>query len=205
VVDAEGSHATWSEFEAAEPEAARSGRDLLQLGLAYLGTVRRSGFPRITPISPVFAGGRIWATVVRSTPKCAELASDGRYALHALPGPEQQEFALTGTAIAADDADTRELLRASSEEQGVVWDDQDAVFELRIASAFWAEYSTGPNAELVATRRIWKATSSGGGGETRDQPHRSDVAEGAGGTERSPQRTEGEVRVEALEVEAPRG
>ena len=47
---------TWSEFAAREPELAASGRSLLYqygVGLAFLGTVRRDGGPRLHPMCPI--------------------------------------------------------------------------------------------------------------------------------------------------------
>jgi hypothetical protein len=151
---------TWTLFAEAEPDAAAQGAELLQLGLAYLGTVREDLFPRITPISPIFAEGSIWATIIPSTPKYAELVRCGRYALHALPGPEQQEFCITGRAALAEDDATRARLRSASAEQGVVWEESDAVFELTLDRVFWAEYDRAADGSLVADRHRWIAPST---------------------------------------------
>ena len=78
--------ATWSEFALASPDLAQRGRALLyQYGppLGYLATVRADGGPRIHPFCPVVTEGGLWAYVLRTSPKGADLRRDPRYALHA--------------------------------------------------------------------------------------------------------------------------
>ena len=80
---------TWKEFAAAEPDLAETGRSLLfqfKVGLAFLATVRRDGAPRLHPVSPRFASGRLFVAVEHGSPKRFDLRRTGRYALHALPG-----------------------------------------------------------------------------------------------------------------------
>ncbi len=92
--------ATWEEFARAEPAMAAQGERLLLLGpppepveggfaggLAYLATVRRDGGPRIHPISPVLHAGRLYAFVLKVSPKQRDLLDNGRYALHSWPSP----------------------------------------------------------------------------------------------------------------------
>src|SRR5688500_1071445 len=104
--------ATWEVFAAAEPQLAASADRVLLLtpaadapheaGLAYLATIRADGGPRIHPISPVLDGGRLYAFVLRHSPKARDLARDGRYALHSFPHPLEEmgseELYLTGQA-----------------------------------------------------------------------------------------------------------
>src|ERR1044072_1395008 len=86
--------ATWRELAEAQPEMDTLGRRLMQLGkehgefeggLAYLGTVRKDGGPRIHPISPVLYDGVLYAFVLRASPKCNDLHRDPRFALHSWP------------------------------------------------------------------------------------------------------------------------
>ena len=110
--------ASWQQFALAVPEMATQGRELLGLGkefgdfeggLAYLGTMRADGGPRIHPISPVLHNGTLYAFVLRASPKCADLQRDPRYALHSWPRIlptgtfNDDEFYIAGRAILVQD------------------------------------------------------------------------------------------------------
>ncbi len=101
---------TWEEFRAARPDLADSAGGLLYqfgVGLAFLATTRRDGGPRVHPVCPVLADGRLFALVVPS-PKLEDLRRDGGYALHSFPCPDNEDAAyLTGHASLVDDAGTR--------------------------------------------------------------------------------------------------
>ena len=58
--------ATWAAFADAEPEMAAAGtRQLEKFGLAYLGTVRADGAPRVHPVCPF---------LIRRTAVCRDAA-----------------------------------------------------------------------------------------------------------------------------------
>ena len=83
---------TWGELERARPEIAGLLRALLgRIPIAYLATVRRDGSPRVHPVCPILAGDGMYVAVAgesapQPSPKRFDLARDGRYALHAMPG-----------------------------------------------------------------------------------------------------------------------
>jgi hypothetical protein len=131
---------SWREFAEREPQLAEHGRRLLMLGkdhgefecgLAYLATLRRDGAPRVHPISPVLHKGRLYAFVLKVSPKLGDLLRDDRFALHSFPYPlsedfTDEEFYLSGRATLIEDA----IRRAVAEGCG---DDVESgeVFELR--------------------------------------------------------------------------
>lgn len=90
---------TWEEFGRERPHLAAAGRELFYffgVGLAFLGTVRRDGGPRVHPVCPVIAEERLFAFLIPS-PKLRDLRRDPRYALHSYPLPENEDaFYLTG-------------------------------------------------------------------------------------------------------------
>ena len=111
---------TWGAFRGARPDLAEAGRALLYqfggVGLAFLGTVRSDGGPRLHPMCPVLNGDGLYALLIPS-PKARDLRRDPRYALHAFP-PEDDEDAiyLTGEVILREgDGDT--ALRRSIDDQ----------------------------------------------------------------------------------------
>jgi hypothetical protein len=101
---------TWAEFAAASPDIAAEGRRLFyrgETGEALLATVRGDEPPRIHPISVAIIDDRLYAFINRS-PKRRDLATDGRYALHAHQDPAvPREFTVRGRATLVDAEDVR--------------------------------------------------------------------------------------------------
>ena len=98
--------ATWRELQSRRPDLAQASRDLLYqvgVGLAFLGTVRPDGGPRLHPICPLLTDDRLFAFLVPS-PKRADLLRDPRYALHSFPCPDNEDAVyLAGEAHHRDD------------------------------------------------------------------------------------------------------
>ena len=105
--------ATWGEFERLRPDLAEAGRALLYqfgVGLAFLGTVRIDGGPRLHPMCPVLTQEGLYAFIVTS-PKQKDLLRDGRYAMHSFPAEHNEDACyLVGTARLIDDPQLRERL-----------------------------------------------------------------------------------------------
>lgn len=140
--------AHWKDLAGAEPAIAEAGERLLQPsgeGVAYLATVRKDGGPRVHPVMPVLAGGRLYVFVVRMSWKYRDLARDGRYALHAAPSPEGgEEFYVTGPARQVENASARSAVTAASGGR-LGLHDFEALFELGIERALrtkWQDWGT---------------------------------------------------------------
>ena len=147
--------ASWADLEAAAPEIARIGADLLDRHhLAYLATVRRDGSPRLHPVSPFILDGRLLVTTPPSSPKAGDQRRDGRYMLHALPGEEDAEFSIRGRA---------RLLPHSLDRDGVVargphWlRADDAIFEYDIEEAASAYWVNAGKPGTYPVRQKWRA------------------------------------------------
>jgi hypothetical protein len=91
----------WRDFKDQQPDLAREGADLLYhfgVGLAFLGTVRADGGPRLHPMCPLLTSTGLYAFIVPS-PKQRDLHRDGRYAMHSFPLEDNEDaFYLTGVA-----------------------------------------------------------------------------------------------------------
>lgn len=165
--------ATWSQFAAAEPEMAERGFQQLSIPVAYLATVRRDGAPRLHPLSPMFAGGRLFVAVQSTAPRRYDLLRDGRYSLHALPpmlGPDYDEFEfnVTGRAQLVRDAETRALVNEAEHARNRPAIEDDAwLFELDIEMALTSVWSHKmvqhgdmwlPSLEVMpkVTHRVWR-------------------------------------------------
>jgi pyridoxamine 5'-phosphate oxidase-like protein len=97
---------SWIALEAGAPDLARTGRERLQAaGVALLGTIRRDGTPRISPVEPYFLGGHLVFGVMGS-PKWDDLKRDPRCVLHSPvkdSSGAESEFKVYGRAVRTDD------------------------------------------------------------------------------------------------------
>lgn len=72
----------WGAFAEQEPELARFGKARLTDLPAYLATVRRSGAPRVHPVTPIFASTGLFLFMEPTSPKGRDLRERGWFALH---------------------------------------------------------------------------------------------------------------------------
>ena len=163
-----GAMLTWGAFRMARPDLADAGAALLYqfggVGLAFLGTVRPDGGPRLHPMCPVLRYDGLYALLIPS-PKASDLRRDPRYALHAFP-PEDNEDAiyLTGEVVVQDGATD---LRRSIDEQFLAersmatrppgFDDQMLV-EFLIESCLLTR--TTAHGDHDPQHTIWRASTS---------------------------------------------
>lgn len=93
-------------MELAAPEIARLGMARLNSArVAMLGTLRRDGSPRISPIEPYFAQAQLLIGAMAWSAKAADLRRDPRSVLHSVvTGPDsgEGELKLHGPAVEAD-------------------------------------------------------------------------------------------------------
>jgi hypothetical protein len=97
--------ASWRDVELGAPELARLGRARLTTArVALLGTLRRDGSPRISPIEPHLAEGQLLIGAMAWSAKTTDLRRDPRYVLHSVvTGPDsgEGELKLYGPAAEA--------------------------------------------------------------------------------------------------------
>ena len=115
--------------------------------IAFLATARPDGSPRLHPFCPVLAGGRLLAAIPRSSPKGNDLRREPRCAIHALPGPEDDELSIRARAReAGNDPDLRAAALAVVTRSGaggmIQTVSNDPIFEfdiLRVDTARWLD------------------------------------------------------------------
>jgi hypothetical protein len=158
--------ATWAQFAAAEPELAAYGWELLreEQGYAFLATVNRRGAPRVHPVVPFVADGRLLVSIVIGSPKAQDLRDEPRYMLHATVGDNDTEFAVRGCAHEVIDATAGEWLRDRQELNAVDIHVASVLFSLEIERVDAAIWDDGP-----PHRQTWRdgrvvADRSGGAG-----------------------------------------
>lgn len=75
----------WADFAVESPELARLARERFEeAGLALLGSIRPDGWPRISPLEPVFFEGELILGMTWHTQKALDLLRDPRCALNSL-------------------------------------------------------------------------------------------------------------------------
>ncbi|WP_374689751.1 pyridoxamine 5'-phosphate oxidase family protein [Promineifilum sp.] len=134
---------SWTEFAQQAPELAAFGRARFQSGVAYLGTIRADGSPRVHPVTPII-GEQLFLFMEPTSPKGADLRRDGRYALHCSVEDSSGgggEFYVRGRATLNEDPAVREqAVRASS----YVPQERYILFVLTIEFAFMNRYDDAP-------------------------------------------------------------
>ncbi len=149
--------ASWREFAAARPDMAGLLQESLDwIPITYLATVRRDGAPRVHPVCPIIAEGRLFVAVPAWSPKRFDLKRDGRYAMHALPGKRDDEFYITGRAVLIEDDATRDLVSEAAA-HAVLPDDW--LFELDIEHAMTAYWENRGQPDTYPVREFWQATA----------------------------------------------
>jgi len=107
----------WQDLERNAPRVAGLGMaSLTATSVALLGTLRRDGSPRISPVEPYLWEGQLLIGAMAWSQKAADLRRDPRYVLHsAVTGPDkgEGEFKVYGSA-----AEAGEKLRSAA---GEVW------------------------------------------------------------------------------------
>jgi len=155
---------TWSAFAATEPGMAEAGRALLYqygVGLAFLGTVRPDGGPRMHPMCPVLHADGMYGFIVPG-PKRSDLHRDPRYALHSFPAEnDENAFYVTGTARPVADGDARDaaaalfLAERSWERPPPEFEHQE-LFEFLLDRALLT--TTTGHGDPHPNHRVWSAT-----------------------------------------------
>ena len=147
--------ATWAEFAAAAAEMAERGARRLGIGYAFIATTGRDGAPRLHPVTPLIAGGRLLAFVAVHTVKYRNLLRDSRCALHAVLGESDEEFLVCGRAVVSDDWASRILAAEAAQRIGMISRD-DVLFEFHIERAHWAVWDGLGTPDISRRAKGWR-------------------------------------------------
>lgn len=107
----------WREFAAAAPELAALGEERLRAReLCLVGTLRKNGYPRISPVEPEFVDDELMLGMMWRSPKAVDLLRDPRLVVHSVVSDRmgtEGDFKLYGRAVDVQDAARRERYRAA--------------------------------------------------------------------------------------------
>jgi hypothetical protein len=102
----------WADFEAAAPELAELAREAFEEEhLSILGTIRRDGWPRVSPCEVYFVDGDLMLGMMRNSLKAQDLRRDSRITVvngQASRIPKRGDIKLYGRAIEVTDPGQRE-------------------------------------------------------------------------------------------------
>lgn len=144
---------TWQEFSQQAPALATFGKERFGGGVAYLGTVRADGGPRVHPVTPII-GEQLFLFMEPTSPKGKDLQRDPRYTLHCAVANSEGgdgEFYVRGRARLATDPTVRaQAVQAST----YTPQDRYILFVLTVEFAFMNQYVDGQ-----PTVQRWQASA----------------------------------------------
>jgi hypothetical protein len=145
---------SWREFAQQAPEIAAYGEARFRRGVAYLGTVREDGSPRVHPVTPIL-GEQLFLFMEPTSPKGKDLQRDPRYTLHCAVEDSsggEGEFYVRGQATLITDPTVRaQAVQASSYKPA----ERYILFQFSVEFAFMNQYIDG-----TPTPRRWEAVKS---------------------------------------------
>lgn len=123
----------WHEFESQQATLAELGRRRLgDPGVVLVGTIRRDGSPRLSPVEPLFWNDDLWLSMGWGSRKASDLERDARVLVHSIVTSRDGtagEYKVRGHAIAdLDPAVQRGYARAIQAVAG--WEPQAGRFHL---------------------------------------------------------------------------
>ncbi len=165
----------WADFEAEQPRLAELGRKkLAQPGVVLVGTIRRDGAPRVSPVEPLLWRGDLWLSMGWETRKASDLRRDPRVLVHSIvtsPNGQEGEYKLRGRALLVEDRAVQgEFAREVSERLG--WTPEVGKFHLfrvDVEDVTFIHWDDATNDQFIArwpdgvefVRRGTSATSQG--------------------------------------------
>jgi hypothetical protein len=101
----------WSDFEREAPALAAHGRALFDAaGVVLVGSLRGDGWPRISPVEPLIADGRLYLGMMWQSRKALDLRRDPRCTVQSAIGDKHAtsgEFKVYGRAVEVFEPDER--------------------------------------------------------------------------------------------------
>lgn len=133
---------SWIDFIRQAPELAAFGEARFRSGVAYLGTLRADGSPRIHPVTPIISE-QLFLFMEPTSPKGKDLQRDPRYTMHCSVADSsggEGEFYIRGHAALSDDPGMRAQAIAATP---YTPDDRYILFVFSIEFAFMNVYVAG--------------------------------------------------------------
>ena len=120
----------WQEFARQDPAMAALGQERLDRnGLIMLATLRKNGWPRISPVEPLFFNGQLYLGMMWQSQKALDLLRDPRCSVHNAVSDRhgsEGEFKVYGRATAVTNAaELKGYSDAMAQKIGIEFDGQE--------------------------------------------------------------------------------
>lgn len=150
----------WSDFKGESPELAALGEELFEAtGLVLIGTLRKNGFPRISPVEPLIFEGKLYLGMMWQSVKALDLLRDSRCTVNTTvcnKDGSEGEFKAYGRAIDVTDSEERQHYgKAMSEKIGLNPEEFESEYHLFTIDIEEASYAIIKDAQWE--RKMWKA------------------------------------------------
>ena len=148
----------WQEFKHSAPELAALGEERFErTGLILLGTLRKHGWPRISPVESLIVDGELYLGMMLNSTKARDLLRDSRCVVHSTVSNKdgsEGEFKLYGRA---NEIQSQETKRRYGEAlyQKIGWEPEDSEYHLFSIEIESAAYVGFENDEKF--HEVWKA------------------------------------------------
>ncbi len=148
----------WQDFKKSGPDLAALGEELFErTGLVLLGSLRKDGFPRISPVEVLFNDGHLFLGMMWKSRKALDLLREPRCTVHSATSNRdgsQGDFKVYGRAVEIHDLETR---RRYSEALylKIRWKPEEPefhLFSIDVDSIALVEFK-----DEKMTQRVWKA------------------------------------------------
>lgn len=136
----------WRAFAEAAPELAKLGMERFHARqLCMVGTLRRNGWPRISPCELDFVEGELMLGMMWRSPKALDLIREPRCVLHSCTWDRdgsEGDFKLYARAVAVEDAPRRDAYRRAIKAR-IDWEPTDPyhLFAMDIDSAAYVAFA----------------------------------------------------------------
>lgn len=137
----------WDEFVTEVPELAQLGEERLRgRELCLVGTLRKNGWPRISPVEPEFVDGELMLGMMWRSPKALDLLREPRLVIHSVVSDRtgsEGDFKLYGRALSVEEPDRRARYRAAIKAR-IDWEPDEPnyhLFAVDIVSAGFVTFS----------------------------------------------------------------
>ena len=105
----------WEEFRRSSPELAALGEERFdRTGLVLIATLRKNGWPRVSPVEPLIADGHLYLGMMWRSRKALDLLRDPRCTVHNTVSnvdASEGEFKVYGRAVDVRDLEMRGCYR----------------------------------------------------------------------------------------------
>ncbi len=150
--------ATWEEFRSQDPHLAALAEERFErTGLLLVGTLRRDGSPRISPVEPLITNGDLYLGMMWQSRKALDLLRDPRCTVHSIVSNRDGtdgEFKASGRAVDVQDPAIRNMYGdALHEKLGFRPEEPEYhLFAFQVESAAFIIIQNGEQ-----TNRLWKS------------------------------------------------